>query len=405
MQNFPFFVARRYLVSKKSYNVINLISYISIGGIGIGTMALIVVLSVYNGFDEFIKGMYSAFDPDFKITLAQGKTFSLNNERLQKALQLESIAYHTPVLEEAALVEYDEQQTIARMKGVGANFSQITGIDTCMITGIYSPKNGNTSYACLGSGIAYRISVNIDFQRKLRVWMPKRGKKGMLNPATAFNSQTITPTGVFNLEPEFNAEYFIVPIDFAQSILDYDSTIISHIEIQVHPDTDKDEFHELIKTTLGDQFVVKNRFQQREMLYKIMQSERWAIFMILVFILFVASFNILASLTMLIIDKKKDIATLKSMGANRKDISRIFIYEGWMITALGAFIGLILGYLILWVQLTFGLITFPGNGNFLINHYPVKIVLSDFFLVFGAVGFVGLFVTYIPARLIVSKTF
>ncbi len=404
MPSFPFFVARRYLVSKKSYNAINLISYISVVGIAVGTMALIVVLSVYNGFDEFIKSMYNAFDPDFKITLTKGKNFSMKNDTIMKALADEDVMHYSPVLEETALIEYDGRQTIARMKGVGSEYRHISRIDSAVVVGFYMPKSKGHSYACLGHGVAYRISFNLDFQRPMSVWMPRRGKKVSLNPSTAFNSLSIVPSGTFSLEPEFDSEYFITPIDFAQELLDYDSSMVSQIEIRALPNANLGKLHKRLKKQLGNKYTVKNKYQQRELLYKIMQSERWAIFMILLFILIVASFNILASLTMLIIDKSKDIATLKSMGANKRTIRHIFVWEGWMITGIGGVVGLILGYALVWAQDRFGLIGFPGE-SFLLKAYPVKIIAADLLLVLGTVAIVGFCATYLPARFITSRQF
>lgn len=404
MKSFPFYLAKRYLISKKSYNAINLIAYISVLAIALGTSALVVVLSVYNGFDELIKGMYNNFDPDYKISLAEGKVFTTNNDTIQNALADEGIKYWSPVLEETSLLEYNDQQTIARMKGVGSAYRDISQVDSAMVTGFYMPEKQDRPYACLGSGVAYRLSLNVDFLRPLTVWMPRRGKKVSLNPSTAFNTLSIVPSGVFSLETEFNSEYYIVPIAFAQELLDYNQHSVSYIEIRSKANADAKAMQKRLQKRLGNKYVVKNKYQQRELLYKIMQSEKWAIFLILLFVLIVASFNILASLTMLIIDKRKDIATLKSMGASARAIRHVFIYEGWMITGLGAIFGVLLGYALVFIQVQFGIIRFPSE-NFIVQTYPVKLILSDLWLVLSTVGIVGFGATYLPARFISTRQF
>ncbi|MEN9444473.1 MAG: hypothetical protein RIS47_1363, partial [Bacteroidota bacterium] len=259
--------------------------------------------------------------------------------------------------------------------------------------------------ACLGLGVAYRLGINLDYQHNLQVWMPKRGKKISYNPAESFNQMNLVPSGVFSFEPEFDSQYFYVPLDFAQKILDYDSTKVSQLEVRIAPKSNPEKLKQAVEKILGSKYRVQNKYQQREVLYKVLQSERWAIYLILFFILIVASFNILASLTMLIIDKRRDIQILQSIGAKQKLVRNIFLLQGWMITALGAITGLILGYFVVFIQAQFKLIKFPGNGQLLLDAYPVKAELSDFILVLVTVAFVGFVATVIPARVIIGRFF
>lgn len=391
------------MISKKSRNAINIISFISIFGVAIGTAALIIVLSVFNGFDNLIESMYNSFDPDLKISIAEGKTFNSNNSNITKIKTLDGVEIFSETLEENALLKYDNNQYFATIKGVDSNFCKISGIDTMIIGGEFMlHDNNNQEYAVVGQGIAGFLSLGLNYINPIIIYVPKRNASISMNPEKAFNKKYIFPSGVFSIQQEFDTKYIIVPLDFAKDLLDYKNNI-SSLELKISPDYNIDDIQNKIQTILGDDFVVKNRFQQHETFYKIMKSEKWAIFLILTFILIIASFNIIGSLSMLIIDKKNDISTFQSMGANLKSIRKIFLLEGWMISIAGAFVGLIIGYFVCWLQITFGIVKMTGAGSFIINTYPVAINYIDIIIIFITVLIIGWIAAWFPVKYITKK--
>jgi len=318
-------------------------------GVAIGTIALIVVLSVFNGFDNLVQSLFNSFDPDLKITSVIGKTFPANNEKIQMLEKADGILFLTKVVEENALLKYDERQYIATIKGVDENFVKMSGIDSMIIDGDFTLVKEGKPYAVIGQGVAVNLAVGLNFISPVIFYVPRNTKLISMNPATAFNRKYIFPSGIFAIQQDFDSEYVIVPLFFARDLLGYTNEV-SSIEIKVDPAYETSVVQENIRELVGPDFSVKNRFEQQELLYKIMKSEKWAIFFILTFILVVASFNIIGSLTMLIIEKKRDIGVLRSMGASLSMLRRIFLFEGWMISLLGAFSGLILGTLICWIR-------------------------------------------------------
>ncbi|MBA7516753.1 Lipoprotein-releasing system transmembrane protein LolE [subsurface metagenome] len=400
--NFSFYIAKRYLFAKKSRNVINIISAISVVGVSIGTMALIVILSVFNGFDNLIQSLFNSFDPDIKITIKEGKTFSSGVERIQNLKKLKGVLYMSEIIEENALLKYDDRQYIVTIKGVSDEFINMSGIDSMIIDGEFILKENKNNYAVIGQGVALNLAVGLNFITPINIYVPKRTQKVSLNPEKAFSRKYIFPSGIFAIQQDFDSRYIIVPIDFARDLLDY-SNEVSAIELKLDPVFNKDKIQEEIKKYLGTGYEVKNRFEQQELLYKIMKSEKWAIFLILTFILIIASFNVIGSLTMLIIEKKKDIDTLRSLGANLSVLRKIFLFEGWMISILGAILGLMTGTIICWIQQHFGLIKIQGSDSFVIDTYPVNIELPDFIYVFLTVLFIGYLAAWYPVRYISGK--
>jgi len=400
--DFPFFVARRYLFAKKTQNTINLISAISVVGVAIGTMALIVVLSVFNGFDSLVHSLFNSFNPDLKITIKEGKRFSSELPSVIKLKQIKGVSYLTEVVEENALLKYGNKQYIATVKGVSNDFIFMSGIDSMIIDGDFILNQGNNEYAIVGQGIAIKLAIGLTFVNPIIIYVPKRTASVSMNPERAFNRKYIFPSGIFAIQQDFDSKYLIVPIEFARELLNFTSEV-SALEIKLDPSSDPLEVQKEVKRIMGDEFLVKNRYEQEELLYRIMKTEKWAIFFILTFILLVASFNIIGSLTMLIIEKKKDISIFRSMGADLNHIRKIFLYEGWMISILGALAGLVLGVLICWLQQTFGLIRLQGSGSFVIDSYPVKMVFSDFMMVFITVLTIGFFAAWYPVRYITRK--
>ncbi len=396
--NFQLFTAKRYLLSKKKRNVINLISIISVVGVATVTMALVVILSVFNGFDGLVKSMFNYFDPDIKILPAKGKTF-VPNSNFDKIKKLESVAFYSDVIEENILLEHANKQHIGIIKGVENNYQLLSGLDSAMTEGEYILEKDNINFTVIGYGVAYYLSVGLTFQEPITIWAPKIGAKVSMNPDNDFIRKQIIPSGIFSANQEYDMSYVITPIKFARELLAYE-TKINYLEIKLKTGLSEDEKIEIqnkIQNILGSDFVVKNRYQQQEFLNQIMNSEKAAIFLILSFILIIASFNIVGSITMLIIEKKEDIETLKSLGASPQYVSKIFMWSGWLISISGAFIGFILGILLLLAQIQFELVTFPIN-NFSVSAYPVEIQIMDFVWILSSVLFIGFIASLIPAR-------
>ncbi|MEN8119666.1 MAG: FtsX-like permease family protein [Bacteroidota bacterium] len=399
--NLSFFIAKRYLFSKKTRNLINWISGISVFGVSVFTMAMIVILSVFNGLDSVVKSLFSSFDPDFKISAAEGKVFSSEDSLIRQIDKLNEIAFYTKVLEENALLEYDERQAIGKVKGVSGNFGQTSGIDSMVISGEFLLENEYEKFAVLGWGLSNTLSINLNLLRPIKIWVPKRNAKPGIMVNNAFNIKPIFPIGIFSvLQDDYDAQLMIVPLEFAQNLLEYTDEL-SSIEIKASENVDLDILQKKIEDLLGDAYIVKNRFQQHEFLFKVMQSEKWAIFLIFSFILIIASFNLTGSLTMLIIDKKKDIVTLKNMGAENSLVKKIFLIEGWLIAFIGAILGLILGAVVCWAQKEFGIVELPQA--FVVRYYPVEMRMTDFLSVFFIVLAIGFISSWVPVRFITKK--
>lgn len=400
--NFAFYIAKRYLVSKKSRNVINIISAISVFGIATGTMALIVILSVFNGFDDLIKSLFNTFDPEIEITINEGKTFELADNLYAGLNQLNGIEGISPVIEENVLLKYDDRYHPGIIKGVPLDYANMTGIDSMIVDGDFSLKDKHGEYAVIGQGVAYFLSIGLTFLSPLQIYVPKENANISMDPSQAFSRKLIYPSGIFGIQQEFDSKYVIVPLSFASDLLGYKNRV-SAIELKLKDGVVVDDVKFEVQQLLGDKFSVKDRFEQNELLYKIMKSEKWAIFLILTFILIIASFNIIGSLTMLIIDKQEDIAILQSMGAEYGLVRRIFLFEGWLISIVGSVVGIFLGFLVCWLQQTFGIIPIDSAGNFIISAYPVKMVFWDFVFVFLTVLLIGFIAAWYPVRYITKR--
>lgn len=400
--NFSFYIARRYLIAKKSHNVINIISAISVFGVTTGTMALVIVLSVFNGFESLIKSLFSAIDPDLRISLVEGKVFVPTEEVIEQISNHKGIAYYSKIIEENALFTYDERQHIGVMKGVDENYELMTGLDTMLSEGEFRLTSQGMPSAVVGQGVANTLAIGLHFLSPLNIFIPNRDGRITLNPEQAFNRQFVFPVGIVAVEPEFDQKFVIVPIGLARNLLEYDNEVTA-IEIKVYDPQNVNTIKKDLQGMFGDKFKVLDRFEQQEWLYRVMRTEKWAIFLILSFILLVASFNIVGSLTMLIIEKKKDIAILRSLGADNQLIKRIFLIEGWLISLLGAIAGLILGAAICFAQYQFGLIKLAGSGTFIIDAYPVEMQVNDFVWIFFTVLFIGFFAALYPARYISER--
>jgi len=402
--NFPFYIAKRYLFSKKSHTIINIISGISVIGVTIGTLALIVILSVFNGFEDLVKSLFNSFNPDFQITVKEGKTFDSALFPRDKIEQIPGVISYTEVVEENALLKFKSEQYIVALKGVSNDFLIENPMDSMLVDGQFILNDNKINYAIMGYLVAYHLGIKInDFENPLTVFVPKRTKKTMTTLDQSFNSGYLIPSSVFSIQQEIDSRYIIVPIKFARELLEY-STEITSLEIRLKQDADADKIQKSIQSIAGDKFIVKNRYQQQELLYKIMKSEKWAIFFILTFIIIIAAFNVVGSLSMLILDKRKDIAVLFSLGADEKKIKRVFFQEGIMISIFGILTGLFIGFILCYAQIRFGLIKLGGEaGAFVVPNYPVKIKVLDFITVFCIVFLIGVGAVWYPVRQISSK--
>ena len=397
--NFPFYIARRYLISKKSHNVINIISAISVTGVAIGTMALIIVLSVFNGFEKVVVSLFNSFNPDFQVTAKTGKTFSPDSLTLVRIRQLPGVITLAEVIEENALMKYKEKQYIVTLKGVPDNYGEMSRLDTMMEEGEFRLRSGAGEYAVLGYGVAYYLDARLnDVVTPVSVFVPSRSGTPGVGLDQSFRQEAIFPSGFFSIQQDYDVKYAIVPIGFMRRLLDY-RTEVSSLEIKTAPGADAGMIRSRVQSLLGGGYLIRDRFQQQELIYKIMKSEKWAIFLILAFILLIATVNVIGSLSMLILDKRKDIAVLRSLGANDRTIRRIFMAEGLLISFTGAVAGMILGTVICWLQLRFGIIKLGApDSTFVINTYPVSMQPADFGLVFLTVMVIGILAVWYPVH-------
>ena len=399
--NFPFYIAKRYLVSKKSHNVINIISWISVLGITIGTAALIIVLSAFNGLQALVEDLYASFDPDLKITLVEGKTFDANAFPKNKVLAIPEVAFYNAAIEEVALIKYDDKQTVATIKGVEPSFFDMTGMDSLLIEGTYKPTKDDYDYLLLGWGIADQLTLFISaiMPYQVSVIVPKRGTKKGLTPDAEFNRKMSNAKGVFSVNPDFDTKYVVSSLAFVQDLLKHKGQLTS-VELGLTEDANWDEVKEKVQQIIGENYKVETRYELNELIFKTNKTEKWITFLILSFILIIASFNIIGSLTMLIIDKKKDVWILKTMGANNKVIRKIFFIEGMLINFLGAFLGMSVGAIICWLQLQFGLLKLEGG---VVDAYPVELQLVDFMYVSIIVVLIGLLASWYPVRILTKR--
>jgi lipoprotein-releasing system permease protein len=396
------YIAKRYLFARKSRNAINIISAVSVAGVGVGTMALIIILSVFNGLEGMVSKIFNTFDPDLKITAVAGKVFTPDSASLLRLSEIRGIEAYSLSLEENALLKYGEREYIATIKGVDNYYPEVSGIDSAISDGVfelYSP--GMRPEAVIGAGVARYLGIGVYFITPLQIWVPKRTGSVNLDPENAFIKRFISPSGIYEIEQEFDSKYVFIPLDFARELFEYDKEV-SSIEISTTLPEDADKVRGSVKQIFGDKFVVKNRLEQQEIFYKVMRSERLAIFIILTLILLIASFNIIGSLTMLIIEKERDIEILKSLGADNSLIKKIFIFEGWLISIIGAASGLIMGFIICWIQQRYGLIKLNAE-SLIMESYPVVLKLKDFLIVPATVLLIGYWAAWYPVRYLTRK--
>ena len=402
----PSFIARRYLFSKAHRNVINIISAVSAVAIGIGCMALIVILSVYNGFDKIVESAYNSYIPDYVIEPAKGKTIDVSKDnRIVTGLSgLSAAGEHVQsfyVLEETVYVQYDVVQSIAKIKGVDTSYFSLKRFESNLVEGELAVSFGEVPRAVVEETLAASLMLRPQFSTPLEIYLPSRTEDiSLMMPQSSLMSEEIRPAGIISMSSADDRGTIFIPQDIARSLMEYGEKECSRIEIFIDGESSarsvkKSVINELRKN-LGDDYTVKDRYQQNETIYKMMRAEKFAIYMILLFVVIVISVNILASLSMLIIEKKEDIETYKALGMTSGTIRRSFVLHGWLICMEGAVIGIVVGLILCWIQHQFHLIPLPGN--FVINHYPVVVKLSDVLLTLLSVAVIGYIMAYIPAR-------
>lgn len=396
------YIAKRYLFAKKSRNAINIISAVSVAGVAVGTMALIIILSVFNGLERMVSVIFNTFDPDIKITAAAGKTFIPDTTRLKLLAKVEGLSCYSLTIEDNALLKYGSRQYIATIKGIDDNYAMVSNIDSSMWEGEFVLKNKKgRPYAVPGLGVATHLGIRVSFITPLEIIYPKKTGSININAENSLNHKFIFPSGIFEVEKEYDSKYVYIPLDFARELTETEKGV-STIEIKFSNNADPRAVQKDIKKIFGKDFVVQNHNEQQAIFYKVMRSERLAIFFILTLILIIASFNIIGSLTMLIIEKERDIEILKSLGADNNLIRKIFIFEGWLISIIGAFSGIILGFFICWLQQTYGLVKLHSE-SLIMDSYPVVLKIKDFIIVPGTVLLIGYWAAWYPVRFLTKK--
>lgn len=395
--NLPLFFAGRYLFAKKSHNVINIISAISAAGMAIGTAALIIILSIYNGFDSLVKDMLGDFDPDILITPAEGKVFVPEGEVYDWLYGHEDVKNISCTLTENIFISYEGRQSMVTAKGVDWVYEEESPVRNHIRSGEFALHRGDVPLCVAGSSLAYRLGINPRFLSPVEMYFPSRTRSlSVSSPMASVESVNVWPSGIFAINSDIDDKYIIVPIETMKELLEYGDEV-SGVEIRLKDGRGSKEIASLAKELsqrLGDGFMVNDRFGQNKSLYKMMRYEKLSIFAILIFIVIIIAFNIFGSLTMLIIEKRGDIQTLKSMGAGDALIRKIFILEGWMISLLGLAAGLVLGIGFSLLQQRFGFIKMPGN--FIVEAYPVILSAKDVAVTAVSVAAVGLFIACLP---------
>ena len=405
--NFPFYIARRYLFSKKSTHAINVISAISAVGVAVATMALIVTLSVFNGFHDLVATFFTSFDPQIEVVPAQGKTAPADDPVLQKIRQMPQVEVATECLKDQALAIYRGKQTMVTLMGVDNSFEQMSRIDEILYgEGAFILHAANLNFGIVGARLAETLGMNANWDGSLLIYAPRKtGQLDMANPSDGFVVDSlISPGSVFMVKQgKYDRDHVLAPISFARSLFEQQG-MLSSLQIRLKNGSDLDEVKNEMKTIAGDKYRVLDRYEQQEDTFRIMKVEKFIAYIFLTFILIVASFNIIGSISMLIIDKKNDVVTLRNLGATDKQIKRIFLFEGRLISFLGAMAGLLLGLLLCWLQQQFGLVALgQSSGTFVVDAYPVSVHPEDVVAVFVTVVVVGFLAVWYPVRYFIRR--
>ena len=401
----PLFIANRYLLAKKSHNLINIITWISILGISVGSFALIVVLSAFNGLEKVISSMNNRLTPDLQISAVKGKTIDLTAFSLGQLKNIQGVDYVIPTITEDALFRANDKQHIGQVKGVGVEYQEIDRIGEIVFgENDFQLSDGEYDFAVPGVGVAWYLGINAyDPYAMVRVYVPKRGNASMMSLENSFNSDVLTVSSVFSTEQEQDEKLVLVPFNWLSELLEYENKA-SNVELFTVPNADINKIKKEVKAVIGEDFTVKNQQEQQETLYRIMRSEKWAVYVILTFILILATFNVVGSLSMLMIDKRKDTEILRSMGADSRLIQKIFLNEGLLISVAGGIIGLLLGIILVLLQQQFGFVRFGTGGNYVVDAYPVLLKLKDVLLIFATILVVGCTSAFLTVRHAMRKT-
>lgn len=400
--NFPFYIARRYLFSKKSTHVINIISSISVIGVAVATMALVVTLSVFNGFQDLVASLFTSFDPQIEITPAKGKTVVANDPLLKRIKALPEIEIACECVEDNALALYNDKQAMVKIKGVDDHFDRLTHIKEILVgDGNYELHVANLHYGILGVRLAEMLGTGYRFDGPLKIYAPKReGQLNMANPTDGFVEDEIYSPGVlFSVkQSKYDKNYIITDLDFARRLFDLQGKI-SSLELRLKEGSNFEQVKKEISDIAGNRFNVKDRYEQQNDTFKIMEIEKLIAYVFLTFILMVACFNIIGSLSMLIIDKKNDVVTLRNLGSSDRQIVNIFMFEGRMISIIGAVIGIVSGLLLCWLQQTYGIVALgSSSGSFIVDAYPVSVHPTDILVIFTTVIIVGFLSVWYPTH-------
>lgn len=400
--SFPFFIARRYLFSKKSTNAINVISGISVVGVAVATMALVVTLSVFNGFHDLVAGLFTNFDPQIKVLPVKGKTVAADDPVLTEIRRLPQVAVATETLEDQALVVYEGRQAMVKVKGVDENFDSLTHIREILVgNGDYCLKVADLYYGIIGIRLADALGTGYAFKEPLKVYAPRReGQLDMMNPEDGFiEDELLSPSVLFSVkQAKYDKNYIITDIAFARRLFEQQG-MLSSLELRLKPGSDFDAVKDKMREIAGDKFRVLDRFEQQEDTFRIMKIEKFMAYIFLTFILIVACFNIISSLSMLMIDKKNDVVTLRNLGASDSQMTSIFMYEGRMISVFGAILGIGLGLLLCWLQQQYGIVGLgSSSGSFIVDAYPVSVHPEDIIVIFITVILVGFVAVWYPVR-------
>ena len=402
----PLFIANRYLLAKKSHNLINIITWISILGISVGSFALIVVLSAFNGLEKVISSMNNRLTPDLQIATVKGKTIDLTTFPLGQLKDIQGVDYVIPTITEDALFRANEKQHIGQVKGVGLEYQQIDRLNEVVFgdTDLVLSDEDEHYFAVPGAGVAWYLGINAyNPYAMVRVYVPKRGNASLMSLENSFNSDVLTVQSVFSTEQEQDEKMVLVPFDWLSELLEYEDKA-NNVELFLDPNADINKVKKAVTFLIGDDYAVKNQQEQQETLYKIMRSEKWAVYVILTFILILATFNVVGSLSMLMIDKRKDTEILKAMGADNRLIQRVFMNEGLLISVAGGLIGLLLGVILVLLQQQFGFVKFGTGGNYVVDTYPVLLKLKDVLLIFATILVVGCTSAFLTVRHAMRKS-
>ncbi|KYP14319.1 FtsX-like permease family protein [Flavihumibacter sp. CACIAM 22H1] len=394
-----FLFAWRYFKSKKSTNAINIIAWVSVVAVVVGTASLIVVLSVFNGFEDLVKSLYATFYTELKVVPAEGKMLKLSPQQEKEMAGIKGIKAWSKVLEEKALLKNGEAQTIAYLKGVDSQYTQVTTMADYVKVGVFDLGTKEKPRAILGVGVESVLGLWSDRELlPITAYLPKRGAGiNIADPMSALIAENIYTAGAFAIQQEFDNKYVLTNLDFLKGLLNLQPDEYGGIELALQPGADEEAVSAALRQVFGKEYKILSRYQQNQGLYSVMQMEKWVIYILLSLILVVAAFTMIGSLTMLVLEKQKDIQVLKAMGASSGRIQSIFISEGFLLAGIGAVAGMLLALLICWAQEKFALVKLEG-GSFVINQYPVKIMLPDFLLVAATVVLVAFLASWLPAR-------